>query len=1724
MKQNYFSAPTRRFLSLLALFLCCQVAIAQLTVPAGNTYGFLDARPLSVDYTFERVASKYTAAEMGIAAGSTITGIRYYLQSASFPSNTPIKVYLSNVSGTSYFSMIYSNVQPSGTPNFQGTLPAAYFTPGRWINIPLTIPFTYNGNSIQVLVETNAGSTVTESSTAKQFRWSLGPTNSSQHWSTWQSTFNNNSYGQPESGRPNIQLFYNTAGAAGNVSFDNVTFTASENTTATITVNRNAGSTGAISVNYATANGTATAGSDYAAASGTLNWADGDMTPKSFNIPINADFVLDDAETINLTLSNPVGTTIANGSTATLTITDVLPPMQGTYTVGAGGDYPSLTNAGGIFQQINTRIAGISGPLTINIISDLTGETGNIALNPIAGGHSVLIQPFGAPRTITGALSTTANLGLIRFEGADNITINGSLTGANPAENLIGGDASMRQLTIVNNSAGNTTAVLFNSSTNGAYNNTIKNVNVVGGTVSNGYGVMYRVFPHSSSFPSEVNNQNGKVQNCSFKKSAIGIYSAGSTTTNPSTGLVITQNDISATGAERVSSAAVFIANETNPQVTFNKVFVNNTTGSNSETVGLGIGVGTANASSVTSGGISGALVANNWITGVVSTIDLGGATVGIAVSGTAFGTPNVVRNNMIANVSGLAQYNYNVAGIWVVGAVASETKLFHNTIHLYGDRGPRTNQSPSYGIGISGLDPSVEMKNNIISTTQIATGGGAVKTYAVGTLSTTFNNLISNNNVFYSGGVQDGGFRSGGLANNVGTNYATLADWSTATGKDANSIEVQPVFVAPTDLHLAAGSNATIEGIGTPIASVTGDIDMQPRSATNPTPGADESNVTAFVISTGAGTNGIISPAGTTLVASNGSQTYSITPNCGFAVADVLVDGVSQGAITAYTFDNVSANHTITATFIGSVPTITASGPTSFCNGSSVTLTSSSVTGNTWSNGATTQSITVTEAGSYTVTVNNGACSIGTSAATVVSITAGPTAPTITASGATTFCTGGSVTLTSSSTTGNIWSNGATTQSITVSTGGSYSVSVNNGTCASAASVPTVVTVNALPATPTITASGATTFCQGGSVTLTSSSATGNIWSNGDTTQSITVSTGGSYSVSVNNGTCASASSAATVVTVNALPATPTITASGATTFCQGGSVTLTSSSTTGNIWSNGATTQSITVSTGGSYSVSVNNGTCASAASAATVVSVNALPATPTITASGATTLCQGGSVTLTSSSATGNIWSNGATTQSITVSTGGSYSVSVNNGTCASAASAATVVTVNALPATPTITASGATTFCQGGSVTLTSSSATGNIWSNGATTQSITVSTAGSYSVSVNNGTCASAASAPTVVTVNALPATPTITASGATTFCQGGSVTLTSSSATGNIWSNGATTQSITVSTAGSYSVSVNNGTCASAASAPTVVTVNALPATPTISASGATTFCTGGSVTLTSSSATGNIWSNGATTQSVTVSTAGSYSVSVNNGTCASASSAPTVVTVNALPATPTITASGATTFCQGGSVTLTSSSATGNIWSNGATTQSITVSTEGAYTVTVMSGECSSLASEPISINVNAMPVATVTQNAGVVTAAQSGATYQWFTCANVELDGETGQTFIPTVVGDYYVVITLGDCMVESACISVTTLDQADFAPARFTFYPNPVTDVLNIGHSRELTHVEIYNMIGQKLVSRALNATSAQLDMSHLPAGTFLVKAFAGADSQTFKVVKK
>jgi len=408
------------------------------------------------------------------------------------------------------------------------------------------------------------------------------------------------------------------------------------------------------------------------------------------------------------------------------------------------------------------------------------------------------------------------------------------------------------------------------------------------------------------------------------------------------------------------------------------------------------------------------------------------------------------------------------------------------------------------------------------------------------------------------------------------------------------------------------------------------------------------------------------------------------------------------------------------------------------------------------------------------------------------------------------------------------------------------------------------IVTIGTQPTASTISASGATTFCQGGSVTLTASSNSSYLWSTGETTQSITVNTSGNYSVTITN-SCGSASSSPTTVTVNPLP-TVTITPGSATTFCVGNSVTLTASAANSYLWNTGATTQNIVVTTSGNYSVTVTNANGCSATSSPTIVTVNPLP-TASITPSGATTFCVGNSVTLTANAASSYLWSTGETTQSIIVSASGSYSVTVTT-ICGSANSSPTIVTVNPLP-TAVITSGSSTTICPGDSLILSASTGNSYVWNTGATTQTITITAAGNYMVTISNGSC----TASDTITINS---SLILNLGNDTTVCGCIILNAYSSGATYQ-WCSGQQYAMITVCTTGVYCVTVSNGICIVS----DTVNITVLPAL--VVTLGNDTSVLTNIVLNAGNNGAAYLWNTGATTQTITITASGQYYVTITN-------------------------------------------------------------------------------------------------------------------------------------------------------------------------------------------------------------------------------------------------
>jgi gliding motility-associated-like protein len=179
-------------------------------------------------------------------------------------------------------------------------------------------------------------------------------------------------------------------------------------------------------------------------------------------------------------------------------------------------------------------------------------------------------------------------------------------------------------------------------------------------------------------------------------------------------------------------------------------------------------------------------------------------------------------------------------------------------------------------------------------------------------------------------------------------------------------------------------------------------------------------------------------------------------------------------------------------------------------------------------------------------------------------------------------------------------------------------------------------------------------------------------------------------------------------------------------------------------------------------------------------------------------------------------------------------------------------------------------------------LTSSASSGNVWSDNETSQSITVSSEGTYTVSTTQNGCSSSASAPVTVTIAPAPQ-PQITAS-QQAICAGSSVTLdaTTTAATAYLWSNTSTQPSITISSAGSYKVTVTVNGCTGVDS----ITINAMPQLGGLSLQDTFAVCDGDSVVLDASTAnaTSYLWSaGGATTALLTARNEGAYYVTVSN-------------------------------------------------------------------------------------------------------------------------------------------------------------------------------------------------------------------------------------------------
>lgn len=295
------------------------------------------------------------------------------------------------------------------------------------------------------------------------------------------------------------------------------------------------------------------------------------------------------------------------------------------------------------------------------------------------------------------------------------------------------------------------------------------------------------------------------------------------------------------------------------------------------------------------------------------------------------------------------------------------------------------------------------------------------------------------------------------------------------------------------------------------------------------------------------------------------------------------------------------------------------------------------------------------------------------------------------------------------------------------------------------------------------------------------------------------------------------------------------------------------------------------------------------------------------------------------------------------------------------------------------------------------------------------------------------------------------------------------------------------------------------------------------PPAPVVEASGPLTVCEGETVTLTASAGyAGYSWSTGATTQRVTVSESGTYTVTGNNG-CESDASQPVIVTINPRPAKPTgaqaPVANGPLTFCAGETVTLTAPAGYGAYqWSTGETQQSITTGAGGNYTVAVSDG-CWSAPSDDVTVTAYPLPPSPTSIEMPAhdrLHAIGSSAAYEWTLNDNVLEGANTAQ--IDVNQSGLYKVRGISDEGCRSsgfASLQYTITDAEAAVENVLKIYPNPASSVIYLQAAADLhgtSAITLTDAMGRPMLHQTitLSHVPTPIQIDHIPAGLYVLMA--------------
>ena len=565
--------------------------------------------------------------------------------------------------------------------------------------------------------------------------------------------------------------------------------------------------------------------------------------PSHGTVTVNSDKTLTYDPTNGYTGTDSFSYTITDAynasSTATVNMTVLNPNVTGTlcgtYYVGTNGDFTTITAA---VNHLNSY--GVACPVTFilkdALYNNASGETFPITINNFTGSSAVNTVTF-KPKTGVNVSIEASNAivnyntqpvpAVFKLNGADNIVFDGS--------NTTGG--STRNLTIKNKSNINYTHrtviwVASNGTTNGATNNTIKYCNLRQENKNSGSNFCVGIYSGSNTSGSNnafsaagADNANLTVLNNDFMNVKQGVYINGGSSIR-TTNVVITQNDLGSEDNTETIIQPAYISNVNGFEYSKNYIYNLYRDNNSGSLVSTGLYVaGNSSSGTITKNEMK------NLTKATSDDIDFAG----IVLASTNTSNNIVVSNNFILNVAGYNNGGLTGNGYGISVLSGGGYKIYNNTVVLNTPQGG-TGQGYSAALRVTSTS-NIDVRNNIFVNNQTNTTTRRCSILVSGNIS-MFSNL--DYNVLYS--VDKTGYIGTNPTDANNSGYKTLlSGWQTATGKDAHSTDVSPVFVSASDIHLDSNNNSAINNTGTPIASVTEDIDGQVRNTTTPDMGADE-------------------------------------------------------------------------------------------------------------------------------------------------------------------------------------------------------------------------------------------------------------------------------------------------------------------------------------------------------------------------------------------------------------------------------------------------------------------------------------------------------------------------------------------------------------------------------------------------------------------------------------------------------------------------------------------------------------------------------------------------------------------------------------------------------------------------------------------------------------------------------------------------------------------